>query len=160
MAEDEIKVKSLYKSLKVFECFKAETPELGITQISEMLGLNKSNVYNIVSTFEHAGYLEKDEATGKYKMGLKILEFAYIINENLGYQRAVYKILENLSKQIDVIIYFAVPKGGDILYLSATYPDNGNYDYPARLIMGEKAPMYCTAIGKAIVSIISSTKRE
>ena len=103
MAEDEIKVKSLYKSLKVFECFKAETPELGITQISEMLGLNKSNVYNIVSTFEHAGYLEKDEATGKYKMGLKILEFAYIINENLGYQRAVYKILENLSKQIDVM---------------------------------------------------------
>ncbi len=33
MNEEDIKVKSLYKTLKVFECFTSKTPELGITEI-------------------------------------------------------------------------------------------------------------------------------
>ena len=45
----EIKVKSLHKALMVLDCF-AEKQPLSITEISEELGLYKSNVYDILST--------------------------------------------------------------------------------------------------------------
>ena len=46
----EIKVKSLQKALEILNCFAVKQP-LGVTEISEKLGLYKSNVHNILVTF-------------------------------------------------------------------------------------------------------------
>ncbi len=57
MSEDkEIKVKSLQKALEILGCFVEKQP-LGVTEISEKLGLYKSNVHNILMTFKAMDYL-------------------------------------------------------------------------------------------------------
>ncbi len=55
--EKDVKVKSLQKALEVLNCFIDKQP-LGITEISQQLGLYKSNVHNILVTFKNMGYLE------------------------------------------------------------------------------------------------------
>ena len=57
----EIKVKSLQKALEILNCF-AYKQQLGVTEISEMLDLYKSNVHNILNTYTAMGYLEQDVA--------------------------------------------------------------------------------------------------
>ena len=47
MDQDEIKVKSLKKALDVLNCFLVK-PTWGVTEISDRLGLYKSNVYDIL----------------------------------------------------------------------------------------------------------------
>ncbi len=148
------KVKSLSKALKVLECFNSNTPELGITQISKMLNLNKSNVFNIITTFEQDGYLEKDENTGKYHLGLKLLEFSFVINEHIGYQRLLYDIMKDVSKKLNAITYFAILKNDMVFYLCNSYPPAELYSYPFRTIIGEKAPLYCTSLGKAMLAFL------
>ena len=54
--EPEIKVKSVKKALDVLNCFIKKQP-LGVTEISEMLGLYKSNVYDILTTLTAMEYL-------------------------------------------------------------------------------------------------------
>ena len=61
--EGEVKVKSLQKAMEVLECFIQKQP-LGVTEISEKLGLYKSNVHNILMTFTALGYLTQDDETG------------------------------------------------------------------------------------------------
>ena len=63
----EIKVKSLQKALEVLHCFVEKQP-LGVTEISEKLGLYKSNVHNILMTFKAMGYLEQDPDSGKFRI--------------------------------------------------------------------------------------------
>ena len=55
----EIKVKSLQKALEILNCFAVKQP-LGVTEISEKLGLYKSNVHNILVTFTAMEYLVQD----------------------------------------------------------------------------------------------------
>ena len=86
------KVKSLAKALRILECFSAQSPELGVTELAEMNGITKSNAHNILTTFQKSGYIEK-QPNGKYTLGLQLLEFSYIINQHLGYPRAVYDLL-------------------------------------------------------------------
>ena len=74
-------------------------------------------MFNIVATFEQHGYLEKNKATGKYRLGLKLLEFSYLINENLGYQRVLYDIMKEVSNELGAITYFAVLRGQKVFYL-------------------------------------------
>ena len=69
--ENEIKVKSLHKALEILNCFVGKD-SLGVTEISERFGLCKSNVHNILYTFRQMGYLEQNEATGKYRLGMQI----------------------------------------------------------------------------------------
>ena len=66
----EIKVKSLQKALEILNYF-TEKPILGVTEISEHFGLYKSTVHNILSTLKAMEYLEQDEASGKYCLGIR-----------------------------------------------------------------------------------------
>lgn len=145
------KVKSLAKALEILECFSVEKPELGITQLSEMLGLYKSNVHNIISTFEQYGYIEQNPATMKYRLGFKILELAHILNADLGMHKIITPVINELAREVDEVVYFAIPQNGQVLYLDGGYPASF---FAVRSMMGEKAEMYCTAIGKAILAFL------
>jgi len=148
---EEVKVKSLKKALDILGCFSVRTPELGISEISDQLGLYKSNVHNIISTFEQLGYIEKNPMNGKYRLGMKILELAYIINSNLGLHKVILPPMSELSAEVNEVVYFAVPKDSYILYLEGVYPANS---YSARSMVGETAEMYCTSLGKAILAFL------
>lgn len=155
--EKEAKVKSLYKALQVLECFSVEQPELGITQISDALGLYKSNVHNILTTFEQCGYIEKNPETNKYRLGFKILELSYILNSNLGLHNIVNPIISALSSELNEIVYFAIPRDGKVFYLDGAYP---NAAFPVRSMMGETADMFCTALGKVMLAFSPDEEQE
>lgn len=154
---EEIKVKSLKKALDVLDCFTAKTPELGITEISTQLDLYKSNVHNIIQTFEQCGYIEKNPDNNKYHLGMKILELSYVINTSLGIHKIIHPFMSALSNEINEIVYFAIPKEGRILYLEGTYPTTS---YSARSMVGETAEMYCTSLGKAILAFLPLKQQE
>ena len=69
MAENnEIKVKSLQKALEILNLF-TEKPVLGVTEVSEYLGIYKSTVHNILSTLKAMEYLEQDEENRQIQAG-------------------------------------------------------------------------------------------
>ena len=157
--EDEnIKVKSLYKSLKILECFSATSPELGISEISNTLGIYKSNVHNILTTLQEVGYVYKNELTSKYGLTNKMLEYSYVITSQLSYENVICHTLKRISETQNVIAYFGVPHGQYVLYMFNAYPKTYENDYPLRSIMGEKASMYCTALGKAMLSTMPKSE--
>lgn len=152
-SEQDPKVKSLAKAMHVLECFTTKEPELGITELADRMGVTKSNVHNIVSTFQQLGYLAK-LPNGKYTLGLKMLEYAFIINQHLGYPKAVYDILMETASLTDEIVYFGLPYGTDVLYLYVAHPTARMNELPYREILGEKAPLCSTGIGKAILAFL------
>ena len=153
--EDIPKVKTLHKSLKVLECFSEKRPELGITEISEMLGLYKSNVFNILTTFEGSGYVEKNNENNKYRLGSKILELAYVISSNIDIRKIILPYMQDISDNSNEIVYLGIPYNNEVLYLDAVLPRS---TVLTKSIMGEKAPLYCTAIGKAMMAYYSENR--
>lgn len=155
MMTNSAKVKTLKKALDVLESFSVSSPELGISEISEKLGLYKSNVHNLISTFEQCGYIERNPESGKYRLGMKILELAFIINSNLGLHNVIHSPMSELSTDVNEVVYFAVPQDSHILYLEGVYPANS---YSIRSMTGETAEMYCTSLGKAILAYLPPDK--
>ena len=135
------KVKSLAKALNVLSCFTTQHPVWGISDLAERIGVTKSNIHNIVSTFCGMGYLDRTP-DGHYTLGLKMLEFAFIINQNLGYPNAVYDIMVETAGQTDEIVYFGLPYGERVLYLYVAHPTNRIGVLPYRDIL---RPLPCTA---------------
>ena len=145
----EVKVKSLKKALDILDCFTLERPELGITELSTLLSLNKSNVHNIVSTFEACGYLEQNPESEKYRLSLKILQLAHIASRNMSFQSIVHKAVNELAEAFDEIVYFGIPDGENVMYMDGGFPEKV---YNVRWVQGMTAPLVCTSIGKAILA--------
>ncbi len=155
--KQEPKVKSLAKALNILSCFTHEQPVLGVSELAERMGVTKSNVHNIVSTFHDLGYLDRTP-DGRYTLGLKMLEYAFIINQNLGYPNAVYDIMVDTASKTDEIVYFGLPYGTNVLYLYVAHPINRMGVLPYRDMLGETSPMYCTGLGKAMLAHMPETE--
>lgn len=151
MDNQEPKAKSLAKALKVLSCFTSQEPVLGVTELAERIGVTKSNIHNILSTFTSMGYLDR-RPDGRYTLGLKFLEYAFIINQNLGYPNAIYDIMQDTATLTGEIVYFGLPYGTNVLYLYVAHPKDRMGMLPYRDVLGLTSPFYCTGIGKAILA--------
>ena len=145
----ESKVKSLDKALRILSSFSLAEPEQGITELSRRFDLYKSNVHSIVSTLEHNGFLEKNEVTGKYRLGLSIMRLAHVVGSTMGFHSVIQNCVNELAEAVEEIVYFGIPYGAEVMYLEGAFPKR---IYQARRIAGMTAPLACTGIGKAILA--------
>ena len=151
------KVSSLEKAIKVLNCFTVR-PKLGVTEISSMLGLYKSNVHNILSTYEAMGYLEQDEDTGKYKLGLGIFTLSRALGDSFSITKVAVPYMQALANQTKEKVYLGIPHADEVVYLEAMYPA-GEMSM-MRSLLGERAKMYCTGIGKAMMAFLPEPERD
>jgi len=147
----QIQMKSLYKAMKVLETFSVEEPELSVTEISKRLNLYKSNVFNILSTFEELGYVSKNPENSKYRLSFKVLNLSYVINAHMSIQRLMLPYMQKIADVTKENVYLAVPDNSEVVYLESCSPYG---IVPTRSLQGERAPMYCTAIGKAMLAFL------
>ncbi len=155
--EREFKVKSLAKAIRLLECFSDSRPELGVTELAQMLDLQKSTVHNIASTFESLGYLSKNKESGKYYLGLKLLQFSYIINNHMGFRKFFLPYMQKIAREVNETVFLGIPHGAEVLYIECVFPME---NLGGRNILGEHAPMYCTGLGKAMMAYLPLEKQE
>ena len=150
-------VKSLIRAMAVLECFSQKQPELGVTEIAQKLGMQKSTIYNILSTFQDAGYLSKNPTSNKYRLGFKLLHLGYIVSSGMGIRQHFLPAMREIANSTGEICYFGLLDDLEVLYVEAVYPAAQTQ---ARNILGERAPLYCTGLGKAMLANLPSEEIE
>ena len=155
--ESEVKVKSLQKALEILNCFTRKS-SWGVTEISELLDLNKSNVHNILSTFKAMNYLDQDPESGKYKLGLSVYSLCYSLGESLSIGSIAAPYLQELADFAKERVYLAIPHEDETIYVNSAYPkaDIGLM----RAIIGEHAKMHCTGLGKAMLAFLPAEQQQ
>jgi IclR family KDG regulon transcriptional repressor len=154
---DKLPLSSLAKALRVLDCFTASQPELGVTDISRMLNINKSTVYNILATFEAAGYVEQDRVSRRYRLGLRLLHLGQVVREGLGVRRVALPIMIKARDHYQETIHLTVEQGGEVVYIESLQPPGRSV---ARLATGKRAHMHCTGVGKAILAYMPDEQVE
>lgn len=151
-SEGEIKVKSLQKAMEILECFVVKQP-LGVTEISEKLGLYKSNVHNILMTFKAMGYVEQDPDSGKFRLGVEVFSLSRAYRQNLNISKIALPYMQEIAEKAGELVYLSIPKGDAMVYVEGRYPSNQRM--LSQSVAGEREKMYCTSVGKAILATMS-----
>ncbi|MGT2463525.1 IclR family transcriptional regulator [Sinomonas atrocyanea] len=102
---------SLLNGLGVLEAFSIEKPVLGVTEIAQKVGLHKSTVSRILTGLAEAGYVQRDEATGRYRLGLGLLALSGPLLADLDVRRAALPYLEELTERTGETSALAVWNG-------------------------------------------------
>lgn len=140
------------RTLQVLSLFTIDRPEWGVTEISEALNFYKSTVYNILATLEARGFVLKDPVTEKYRLGIKFLELGSVVLQQLDLKRIAHPYMEKLSKEFNETVHLGVLVDGEVL--SIELQESSRSLRPV-IYVGKRAPLHCTAVGKAIMAHLS-----
>lgn len=88
---------SLLNGLAVLEAFTTAHPVLGVTEVSDRVGLHKSTVSRMLNGLAEAGYVQRDEGSGRFRLGLGLLGLAAPLLAELDVRRAALPHLEDLT---------------------------------------------------------------
>lgn len=147
-------VKSIIKAVDIIELLSKEH-ELGITEISNMLDLDKSTVFRIVTTLREKGMVGQNPITQRYHNSLKLFELGNRIVEDLGLRRMAQPIIKELAEKTGETVNLAILDGSSTVYIDKIEsPATIKVDLP----IGKRLPSYCTGLGKAMLANLSEKK--
>src|SRR5690606_26577172 len=148
-AEHDYLLQSVRNAMKILRLFSAERPELGITEMAQLLDLRKSTVHRLVKTLTEHDFLEKTEKGAKYRLGLALLGLSGVMTTNEEILRESVSVLQQLVDQLGEAAHVSVLEGTDIVYLHKV-----ECRHPVRLLshIGRRNPAYCTSSGQVLLA--------
>lgn len=149
-------IQSIQRAMTIIELFRSEK-NLSLTEISQMTGLTKTTVYGIVETLVSGGYLEQDEITKQYSLGITLMEMGSLYGDRLDLRSVAMPYMHELEKATGEAVQLGCIRGGDVVFLARTL--TVNY---MKIIANQSGtiPAYCSAIGKAIMANMQPEKQE
>lgn len=148
-AKGPVLASTLERGMRILALFADRHTPLGISEIARLAGLEKSAAHRLASTLLAIGYLERDEATRRYRPGLRMLDmaFAYLIQDGL-LERAVPRVVET-SRALGVTVNIGVLDGAEIVYKARIPSTSLCYD---TTLLGARRPALVTAVGQIIAA--------
>lgn len=140
--------KSLQRALALLNCFSPESPHLTLRQLSEQVDVPRATVYRLASNLIGAGLMRYDERTSTYSLGLRLLELAAVVLDDMNLPATARPHMEALRETTNETVQLGIMDGLDVVYVAQLESPQ-----PIKLSgsLGSRWPMVTPAIGRALL---------
>lgn len=149
------RVQSIDRSVAIIECFSKSRRELKLSEIANMVGLNKSTVHGILNTLKYHGFISQDETTQKYRLGIRFIEYGDIVVDSMDVRNVAYPLINCICERIDETVHIAMLDDREIVYIEKKECNNS---IKISTKIGIRFPAYITADGRVILSYLDEDK--
>jgi DNA-binding IclR family transcriptional regulator len=149
--DPQYRVQVIDRVLDILEILADENSAMTQTEISRRLTLPKSTAHRLLSILERRRYVGLKFDTGKYHLGLKLLELGSKAATQIDLGERARPFLEQLVFETDETAHFCTLDEGEVVYLEKKEPQRA---IRMSSSPGGRNPAHCTAVGKAILAFL------
>ena len=144
--QDTTPVAALYKGFKLIELLSAGPDS--VANIAARSGMPKSSAYRFLATLMELGIVEKS-SENDFELTGQLFEYGGRALDARNLVATLAPFMARLQRQTQETVHFAVRSGLNVIYLHKV-----DSPHPLRLHsrIGYQAPLYNTALGKAILA--------
>jgi DNA-binding IclR family transcriptional regulator len=135
------------RALALLAAFRAEQPELTLTELSRRSGLPLTTTHRLAAELVAGGALERVD--GRYRIGLRLWEIASLAPRGLGLRDAAMPFLEDVYAATRQNVQLAVLDGTEVVYLERLAPRNA---VSVLTRVGGRLPVHATAVGRVLLA--------
>lgn len=145
-------IQSLDRAIDVLEAFQSGEAARGVADLAREVGLPRATVHRLLAALSSRGFLDQDESSGKYRLGLKLFELGSVVADSLDVRRVARPYLLRLMKETGETAHLVVLDGIDIVFVDKVETDN-----PFRMVsvIGGRLPARFSGSGKALLAQLS-----
>jgi IclR family transcriptional regulator, pca regulon regulatory protein len=146
----------LQRGLAILACFTPERPELGTSELAQMLGIGRSTAHRFSSALVRLGYLERT-ASRKYRLSLGVLDLGMAAFSAMGLREHAHPQLQELVRRSGLTVSLGVLDGSRVLVLDEVCAKRKRRKgAPQGGGSGSHLPAYCTSLGKVLLAHLPS----
>ena len=144
-------IKSVQKAIDILD-YIAEKGEVGVTELSKKFSMSKSSAHGYLNTFFKNNWIDKNDVTDKYKLGLHLFELGNFVRDGFKIREIAIPYMKKIVDKTGETVHLTLLDNGEVVYLESAQPEN---KLSIASIAGRRAPLYCTGVGKAILAFKS-----
>lgn len=148
---DQYNIRVVEKAIRVMGVLSDGEPRT-LTEISQEVDINTSTTFRLVTTLANYKFLDLDEQTGEYRLGLASLELARAYQASNELLRIAHPELLKLRDTTKETVHLAARDDMEIVYLEKLESLHAIGLMSSRV--GRRAPAYCTGVGKALLAYV------
>ncbi len=142
-------VGSVQRAVEVLDALAEARTELGTNEIARRTGVNVSSISRLLSTLTTAGLVQHVPSTGRYRLGIKILQLAGAARESMDVRGMARPFLEELTAITGETSTLSLPGAHDLLTIDFV-PSPKSVRSVARV--GRNSVAHATAAGKVLLT--------
>lgn len=151
--EEKYQATTVVKALDILKTIGAR--EMSASEICQALSMNKTTAHRLLQTLQNEHFIERDELTKQYRIGLQLVELCSSRLSDVEVVTESRPYLLELVKTIQHTVHLGVYSSGNAVYVD-------KIDILPRIRMysqiGKAIPVYCSALGKSL--LFSHTDEE
>ncbi len=148
---------SLAKGIKLIEVLADTGRAMGVSELSRALGLDKSTVYRLLITLKSRGYVEQDPETRKYAVGPRMIAVSSRVLGNNDVYLQARPVMKRLLQETRETVHLGMLMEDQVMYIAQEISPEV---VSVNTEIGQREPLHCTAVGKALVAFLAEEERE
>jgi DNA-binding IclR family transcriptional regulator len=150
-------IQSVDRAARILRALAAGSGRLGVSELSDRLGLAKGTVHGLLRTLHDHGLVEQDADSDKYQLGPQLLQLSnrYLDLNELRARSLAWS--ELLASRAGEAVRVGVPHGNAVLVVHHVFRPDTSLQI---LEVGAVLPMHATALGKAVLAYLAEPERK
>jgi len=144
-------LRSVLSALDLLDCFD-EQEEFGVSELARNIGVAKSTAHRLLTTLCARGFVERDEDSGRYRLGLHLYDLGHLAVSRNDIRNAALPILQEVHHRTGATAHIGVPDGDDVIYLERIVSRDSLQIWSK---VGRRAPSTTTSSGKVLYAYSS-----
>jgi IclR family transcriptional regulator, KDG regulon repressor len=140
---------SVQNAARLLKCFTSQDRELGVTELAHRLDFGKSTVHRLLATLAAEQLIEQDPTTGRYRLGLAILELGAAASTATDLHAAALTPMSVLRNRTGETVQVAVLDGREVVYVERLESHNTLQLF---LEVGRRNAAHATGTGKCLLA--------
>lgn len=148
-------VQAVTRALSLLEILSKESSAVSISELSRKANLKLTTVHRLLYTLMNKGFVEQDEQSLRYKLGIKAFEIGNAALAGLDLRNISRPFLKELAESVNETTNLAILDGAEVVYIDQLESTNiVIVKMFARI--GSRGPAYCTGTGKVLLADLST----
>ncbi|MEW6129386.1 MAG: IclR family transcriptional regulator [Acidobacteriota bacterium] len=157
MKTEETSSTAIERTMAIFEAIAARKSGLTLSDICRQLEIPKSSASYLLRTLKNLGYLNLDQATGKYRLGLKVMSLGQRVEIGTDVKEAALPVIQKVVEKTNLTAHLAVLDHGEAVYIAKVEPRSF---IRMDTWVGKRMQVNSTGVGKAIAAYLSPAEVE
>src|SRR5436190_16992629 len=142
-------VAAVERAVAVLEALAAAGGELGTNELARRTGVNPSSVSRILATLAAAGYVEHVPASGRYRLGVRLVQLGTAALGGLDLRAVAAAHLRALAEETGETVTLSAPAEPDAVTVDFVQ-SRASVQSVARV--GRPSITHATAVGKVLLA--------
>ncbi len=145
------------KAFSILETLTGNSHPLSMAELARETGMTKPTAHRIISVLAELGFVERDQGKRGYVEGARLIQFSLDALKATAQRNIRHSILRALADDTRETCNFGILAGAEVIYLDRV---EAKWPLGLRFEPGSPVPAHCSAIGKLLLALETSDRRD